>query len=79
MAALTVALAAIDALTSVPDQLWNEAPRQPVFQFLTGEAWDNMGSRRFLRDVYHFQCRQPVKCCCAVLRTHNAQRLAAPQ
>jgi len=62
MAALLVGLLVVDTFTQVADDVWNAAPRQPLFAFLTGEAWNNMGSRRFFRDIQNFTCQQPVTC-----------------
>jgi nicastrin len=60
MAALVIALATLDALVSsnVSDDVWNAAPRQPLFAFFTGEAWNQMGSKQFFRDVAQFECKQ---------------------
>jgi nicastrin len=62
MAPLVVALAVLDALahSGINDSVWDEAPRQPLFAFFTGEAWNQMGSKAFFRDVAKFDCRQPT-------------------
>ena len=58
MVALTTALVVVDALTVVAESVWMSAPRQPLFAFFTGEAWQNAGSRRFVRDVVNFRCER---------------------
>jgi hypothetical protein len=61
MAPLIVALATLDALANsgINDSVWDEAPRQPLFTFFTGEAWNQMGSKAFFRDVAKFDCESP--------------------
>jgi nicastrin len=61
MAALVIALATLDSLatSNVSDAVWDAAPRQPLFAFFTGEAWNQMGSKQFFRDVAGFECKQP--------------------
>lgn len=68
MAALTIALATLDALVSsnVSAAVWNAAPRQPLFAFFTGEAWNQMGSKQFFRDVAHFDCKLSIAGGCLV-------------
>lgn len=35
-------------------------PRTPAFAFFTGEAWGQIGSRRFFHDVRTFNCSEPA-------------------
>ena len=40
------------------DSVWKSAARQPLFAFFTGEAWNQMGSHSFFRDLVSFECDQ---------------------
>jgi hypothetical protein len=55
---LVALLAAVAAITQTPylRQQVGELPAQLVFALFTGEAWDGLGSRRFVRDVHAFNC-----------------------
>ena len=56
-------LAAVDAIVSA-DALRVQLPSlpaTPLFFLFTAEAWDGIGSRRFLTDLHNFTCTRPAR------------------
>jgi len=49
-------LAAAHALANAPNA--TALPKPPVFALFTGESWAYVGSRKFLHDLQHFQCKK---------------------